>query len=172
MRPILFVFSGLPASGKSTLAQRIASKFVAVYLRIDTIEQGLRDLCNIDVEGEGYRMAYRIASDNLKLGLNVIADCCNPIALTRNEWKHIAQNTNSFLINIEVVCSDKEEHQKRVFNRISEIENLKLPNWESILEYHYENWTGNRIQIDTSHKTIEDCVSELFSKIELILENN
>ncbi|GET45586.1 AAA family ATPase [Capnocytophaga felis] len=172
MRPILFVFSGLPASGKSTLAQRVASKFTAAYLRIDTIEQAFRDLCNFDVEGEGYRMAYRIASDNLRLGLNVIADCCNPIALTRNEWKNVAQNTNSFLINIEVVCSDKEQHQKRVFNRVSEIENLQLPNWEAISKYHYENWTENRIQIDTSNKTIEDSVTELFSEIELILNNN
>ncbi|AWL79039.1 AAA family ATPase [Capnocytophaga canimorsus] len=170
MRPILFVFSGLPASGKSTLSKWIVSKFIAVYLRIDTIEQGLRDLCNVNVEGEGYRMAYRIAKDNLLLGMNVVADCCNPIALTRDEWRNIAHNTNSFLINIEIVCSDKEEHHRRVFNRISEIENLKLPNWEAISEYHYENWTENRIQIDTSHKTIEECVRELFSKIELILE--
>lgn len=170
MRPILFVFSGLPASGKPTLSKWIVSKFIAVYLRIDTIEQGLRDLCNVNVEGEGYRMAYRIAKDNLLLGMNVVADCCNPITLTRDEWKNIAHNTNSFLINIEIVCSDKEEHHRRVFNRISEIENLKLPNWEAISEYHYENWTENRIQIDTSHKTIEECVRELFSKIELILE--
>ena len=31
-------------------------------MRIDTIEQGLSDLRAIDVEGEGYWLAYRIAA--------------------------------------------------------------------------------------------------------------
>ena len=50
-KAILFIFSGLPAVGKSTLAKSVVKYFEAVYLRIDTIEQGLKDLCHIDVEG-------------------------------------------------------------------------------------------------------------------------
>ena len=56
-KAILFIFSGLPAVGKSTLARFLVKEFGAVYLRIDTIEQGLKDLCRINVEGEGYRLA-------------------------------------------------------------------------------------------------------------------
>lgn len=70
-RPTLVIFSGLPASGKSTLAQAVARELPIVWLRIDTIEQALRDLCGIDVQGEGYRLAYRIAADNLRLGSSV-----------------------------------------------------------------------------------------------------
>ncbi len=95
-KPILFILSGLPASGKSTLSKFIAKEYKAIYLRIDTIEQGLKDLCNIDVEGEGYRLAYKIAMDNLKLNLNVVADSCNPINLTRKEWEQVATSNNSF----------------------------------------------------------------------------
>lgn len=65
--PILYIFSGLPASGKSTLAKLLAAKVGATYVRIDTVEQGLRDLCNFKVEGEGYRLSYRIIRDNLDL---------------------------------------------------------------------------------------------------------
>lgn len=43
-QPILYIFSGLPDSGKTTLARMIARQFQATYLRIDTIEQTLRDL--------------------------------------------------------------------------------------------------------------------------------
>ena len=50
-KAILFIFSGLPAVGKSTLAMSVVKHFGAVYLRIDTIEQGLKDLCRINVEG-------------------------------------------------------------------------------------------------------------------------
>ena len=64
----LFIFSGLPASGKTTLAQQLAAELKAVHLRIDTIEQAIRDLCDFQVEGEGYRLAHRVAADNLRLG--------------------------------------------------------------------------------------------------------
>jgi len=40
-KSILYIFSGLPGTGKSTLAKIIARKLNAVYIRIDTIEQGL-----------------------------------------------------------------------------------------------------------------------------------
>jgi len=110
----LFIFSGLPAVGKSTLAKSVVKNSGAVYLRIDTLEQGLKDLCRISVvEGEGYRLAYRMASDNLKLNNNVVVDCCNPIELTRKEWEDVAVKTDCRFVNIEVVCSDKAEHKQR-----------------------------------------------------------
>src|SRR5512147_1981970 len=99
--PILYIFSGLPGSGKSTLSQQIARHVNAVYLRIDTIEQALRDLCAFDVQGEGYRLAYRIAADNLQLGIDVVADCCNPIELTRREWEQVALQAHARYVNIE-----------------------------------------------------------------------
>ena len=39
----LIIFSGLPAAGKTTLARILATQLDALYLRIDTIEQSLRD---------------------------------------------------------------------------------------------------------------------------------
>jgi DNA polymerase III delta prime subunit len=61
-QPALYIFSGLPGTGKSTLAQRLAGKLRCAYLRIDTIEQTIRDLCSFDVQEEGYRLAYRVAA--------------------------------------------------------------------------------------------------------------
>lgn len=66
-KAILSIFSGLSAVGKSTLAMSVVKHFGAVYLCIDIIEQGLKDLCRINVEGEGYRLAYRMAVNNLQL---------------------------------------------------------------------------------------------------------
>ena len=39
---MLIIFSGLPGSGKSTIARALARRLGAVYLRIDTIEQAIR----------------------------------------------------------------------------------------------------------------------------------
>jgi predicted kinase len=90
LKPILYSFSGLPGTGKSTLAKNVAKILKAVYIRIDTIEQGIRDLCKFNVQAEGYRLGYKIAEDNLGIGNNVVSDQCNPINLTRNEWNDIA----------------------------------------------------------------------------------
>ncbi|MDR1019246.1 MAG: AAA family ATPase [Synergistaceae bacterium] len=163
--PILYIFSGLPGTGKSTLAKNISKLLDAVYIRIDTIEQGIRDLCNFNVQGEGYRLAYRIAEDNLKIGNNVISDQCNPIKLTREEWNNVALKNNCKYINIEIICSDKIEHIKRIEKRRNEIANLKLPTWEEIIKREYDLWEEEHIIIDTPNKTVEECTKELMEKI-------
>jgi len=171
MKPVLFVLSGLPASGKSSLAKVIAKEYDAFFLRIDTIEQALRDLCKFDVQGEGYRLAYRVASDNLGLGHNVVADSCNPINLTRREWEEVAMKSNSQCINIEVICSDKAEHEKRNETRNSEVEGLQLPTWDEIQHREYDEWETERIRIDTSNKSIEESFAGLKREISQYLES-
>ena len=165
--PILYIFSGLPGTGKSTLAKIISKKLKAVYIRIDTIEQGIRDLCNFNVQGEGYRLAYKIVEDNLKIGNSVISDQCNPIKLTRKEWNDVAIKNNCKYINIEILCSNKEEQKNRIENRKTEIENLRLPTWEEITEREYELWNEEHITIDTANKTIKECTEELMGKINM-----
>jgi predicted kinase len=162
-RPILYIFSGLPASGKTTLSQKVAQRVNAVYLRIDTIEQALRDLCSINVEGEGYRLSYRIASDNLRLGMSVIADSCNPIELTRREWEQVALEAQADYVNIEVICSDAREHRRRAKTRISTVPGLRLPTWSEVENREYHEWTVKRIVIDTANRSEMECVDDLLS---------
>ncbi len=164
-RPQLYIFSGLPGSGKSTLAKKLASKIHAVYLRVDTVEQAIRDLCDFKVKGEGYRLSYRIAADNIRLGLNVVSDSCNPINLTRDEWQDVAISSDAEFINIEIICTDEEEHQRRVESRVSDIPNLQLPQWSQVKNREYHPWSAMRIVIDTAGKSVDESFQELFSAL-------
>ena len=73
---MLTVFGGLPGTGKTTLARRIAALYAATYLRIDAIEQAMRN-AGIPAEGIGaasYAVANAIAEANLLDGRTVVAD--------------------------------------------------------------------------------------------------
>jgi predicted kinase len=163
--PRLYIFSGLPASGKSTLAQLLAKHIGAIYVRVDTVEQGLRDLCGFTVEGEGYHLSYRIISDNLKLGISAVSDSCNPIELTRDQWQKVATSVGAHFTNIEICCSNSTEHKYRVKTRYNAVKNLQLPSWEQIQDRRYEPWDREVVQIDTTGKSVEQAFSELTHKL-------
>ena len=160
-KPRLYIFAGLPGAGKSTLAQRLAADFSAVLLRVDTIEQAMRDLCKVQVEGEGYRLAYRVAADNLRVGTNVVADSCNPVDLTRREWEDVARAEAAEVVNVEVLCSDAAEHRQRVEGRVSSIMNMELPTWNDVLTREYHSWTAPRVTIDTARRSPESSYQRL-----------
>ncbi|MDD9901024.1 MAG: AAA family ATPase [Alphaproteobacteria bacterium] len=165
---VLYIFSGLPASGKSTLAKELARHIGVTYLRIDTLEQGLRDICGMrDIEGEGYMLSHLLAKDNLMAGNSVIADSVNPWELTRKGWNDVAISSGAKYVNIEVSCSDSAEHRYRLENRDVGIKNLKMPTWEQVKNRDYHPWTMPRICIDTAGRTVVESLEELISKLDI-----
>ncbi|GAC20783.1 AAA family ATPase [Paraglaciecola arctica] len=160
--PVLYIFSGLPGVGKSTLATTLAKHIGATYLRVDTIEQGLRDFYLTDIYDEGYQLAFRLAKDNLKIGLSVIGDSCNSITESRTAWQQIATDLGIQFVNIEVICSDESEHQVRVETRKTSIPNLTLPTWKQVQEREYQVWENEVLKVDTANQTIQQSVSDLF----------
>ena len=104
------ILSGLPGVGKTTIARELAAALTAVHVRIDSIEQALRD-AGTTVYDHGYRVAYAVAADNLRLGRTVVADCVNPWPLTRREWQAVASRATAHAVSVELVCSDVEEHK-------------------------------------------------------------
>lgn len=152
---MLFIFGGLPGVGKTELSSDLAERLGAVHLRIDTIEQALRDEGHALRGPEGYVIAYRVAADNLRLGRDVVADSVNPIAITREAWRDVARTAGVPFVEIEVICSDDEEHRHRVESRRATVPGLKLPTWREVVEREYEVWDGDPIVIDTAGQTAE-----------------
>jgi len=161
--PVLYIFSGIPGVGKSTLASALSKHIGATYLRIDTIEQGLKDIYQTDLFDEGYQLAFRVAKDNLKLGLSVIGDSCNSVSESRTAWQQVATDLDMQFVNIEVTCSDKSIHQHRVETRLTSIPNLTLPTWQKVQEREYQPWDQKITKLDTANKTVQQSVGELFA---------
>ena len=149
---MLIVFSGLPGSGKTTLAYALAARRGATYLRVDTIEQAIRNaearVANIGPAG--YAVANAVAEANLSLGRTVVADCVNPVDESRAAWRDVAVHTKSTFFNIEVLCSDPIEHRRRVETRVSDIVGLTSATWESVQQHEYEPWETERLVLDTA----------------------
>ena len=150
---MLYILGGLPGTGKSTLASNLARERRALYLRIDTIEQVLRD-SQIPLRGpEGYSVAYRVTADNLRLGLEVVADSVNPLDLTRDAWRQVAEGAGVPFVEIEVICSDQAEHRSRVESRVTDVAGLKIPTWTDVLQREYEAWDRAHVVVDTAGQT-------------------
>lgn len=149
---MLIVFSGLPGTGKTTIAKALAAQTGAVYLRIDTIEQAIRDAGVLEqgVGSSGYQVANALALSNLLLGHTVVVDCVNPVAESRHAWRDTALSAGMQLVNIQVVCSDMSEHQRRVESRTSDIPGLTPPTWQSVLAHEYEPWAESPLTVDTA----------------------
>ena len=164
---MLITFGGLPGTGKTTLARRMAQAIPSLYLRIDTIEQALRDqgLLEGDMKAAGYVIAYALAESNLKLGKTVIADSVNPIALTRDAWREVAFGVGAPAIEIEVVCSNIAEHRRRVEARTSDIPGFTPPTWEKVCSRRSDLWRRNHVVIDTAGRSVEDCLVELSASL-------
>lgn len=131
---MLIVFAGLPGTGKTTISRAVAKALTATHLRVDIIEQAIRDAGVLagTIGASGYAVALALAGANLGDERVVVADCVNPVAASREGWRAVAARAGVRLIEVEVVCSDPQEHRRRVEGRISDIPGLVPPSWEAI----------------------------------------
>lgn len=160
---MLIILSGLPASGKTTVARAVAGDLDAIHLRLDTIEQAiLRSGALAEPLGPvGYTIAYALAEDFLKQGRTVVADSVNPIAVTRQAWHTVAHAAGRPYLDVEVICSDKEEHRRRATHRIGDIPGHRQPTWEEIISREYEPWDIPPLVLDTATYSVAQCVAEV-----------
>jgi len=167
MTSTLVVFGGLPGVGKTTIASRLAAEIGAVFLRIDVIEMALHDGV-LEVEGQGYAVAYGLAESNLRLGLTVVADSVNPIPVTRDAWRAVAARAGARLVEVEVVCADAVEHRRRVEERVTDLPGFVPPTWAEVVDRDYQPRDDDRLVIDTASMSAGDGVERVLARITAI----
>lgn len=164
---MLITFSGLPGTGKSTIARLLAQQIGAVYLRVDTIEQALRSGEETDqaIGPEGYFVIYGLARENLLLGATVITDSVNDLMLIRNAYRDIALLSGAKLLEVEMICSDRHKHRFRVENRVSDIKGLTLPDWSAVEQREYQPWERAPLQLDSAQLSAQQSVDRILQAL-------
>jgi len=149
----LILIDGLPGVGKTTIARELARTTGGLHLRIDSIEQALRN-CGLQVQGEGYEVGY------------AVADCVNPWPLTRNAWRAVAVRADVASLDVEVICSDQAEHRRRVESRTADIAGHQIPTWQEVVERDYYPWDDQpRLIIDTAILSVDQALRIVLQQV-------
>ena len=136
-------------------------------MRVDRIERTIVAWSDLShpLGPVGYALAYELALEQLRLGLDVIVECVNPIALTRDAWLDVAKTAGASIVEVEVVCSDEAEHRRRVATRTSDVEGLVKPTWSAVRDRIYEPWSMKHLVLDSAEISAEDAAQLITSRM-------
>ena len=132
-RPLLVVVTGLPGTGKSTVAEAIADQLQAPVLAHDWAMSGLRPFPEVqaaldDMEPSGHRavgwsILNALARAQLREWRSVVLD-----GVARSpeieDCRESARSEAARLVVVATQCSDPAVHRSRI-----EVRRRRIPNW-------------------------------------------
>ena len=171
----LTVVGGLPAVGKTAVCRELlrlraesqSPDGPPTWLRIDSIEQALRDSAEMlpgMPGGAGYYAAAAVARDVLASGGDVLVECVNPLPVTRRLWEETASVRGCRFLAVELICSDRAEHRRRAQQRVSDIEGLEPPDWQAVERRDYAPWPEADLRLDTARLTAVEAARAIIGR--------
>jgi predicted kinase len=169
LSPTLIVLSGLPASGKSVLAESLSRSLSLAILSIDPIEAAMwrAGLAKTETGVAAYEVAQALAEEHLRLRHSVIVDAVNPVEAPRAAWRNLAAKHRVSLKIIECVCADEAMLRQRVEARVRNIAGMPEITWARLLQRRaeYEAWTDPRLVLDTSRTSPAQLLAQALNYV-------
>jgi predicted kinase len=155
-KPQLIVMSGLPGTGKSTLAQRIAKHLKVPIFSVDPIESaiiksGIKK--SFETGYAAYLVAEKLAEEQIKLASTVVIDAVNAEDEGKQVWIDCAERLKTPLIVIECILQDEKLHRSRVETRVRGLHGFDELTWEQVLKRRkaYTPWRRNILTLEMSN---------------------
>jgi predicted kinase len=152
----LIVFSGLPGTGKSTLAEAMGRDlgvpvFAKDWLEAILVRSGLRASNDDRPLGfAGYELLSVLAERQLMLGQSAILDSVAASHTIRRAWRQLAERYGAKYRVIECMCSDESLHRLRLKGRQRNIPGWHELEWSEVerVRGYYLAWEGEHLTLD------------------------
>ena len=155
----LIIFSGLPGTGKSSLAEAVGRYFGIPVFAKDWLEASLlqSELKPTSKEKSlgyaGYELLTVLAKRQLMLGQSVILDSVAATKTIRMEWRKLTKRYQAEWRVIECVCSDESIHRARL-----KVRKRGIPGWHELewseaerVKNYYVPWRQDRLMLDMAN---------------------
>jgi predicted kinase len=155
----LIVFSGLPGTGKSSLAEIAARRlsipvFAKDWLESAIVRSGMTECedARQQLGWAGYELLTTLAERQLRQGQSAILDWVASTTSIRNCWRALAQAYGAQWRVVECVCSDEELHRSRLSARKRGILNWRELTWTEVerVRGYYAPWADDRLVVDAA----------------------
>ena len=159
----LIIFSGLPGTGKSTLAEAVGKTFGIPVFAKDWLESSLLQSelkptrADKSLGFAGYELLTILAERQLMLGQSVILDSVVASQTIRSTWRQLSEQYHAHYRVIECICSDESFHRARLKGRKRNIPGWHELEWLEVerVRGYYLPWEGERLVLDMIHSLMK-----------------
>lgn len=141
MTTMLVIFSGLPGTGKSTLAERLAHELRWPLLCIDDVIGEVPEKPDVAFWDSRVAILLGLTETQLELGVSVIVDSVF-MNKDRNHAQEIARKHHAQFRPVYVFMPDDNVWKERVTTRYRESKKNNVATWEQIERQrgHFRTW--------------------------------
>ena len=163
----LLVFSGLPGTGKSTLAEAAGRELRAPVFAVDWLLGSLTPFGGYHLDELlkiGAELLTTLAFRQLELGQSAIVDFPAEDLATRIRWRSLAHAAGAQFRVVVCTCSDREQHRVRLERRERGIPGWhEGGNWANVERRRAEfpPWTGEVLTIDAVQPLAQNLATAL-----------